>query len=57
MQIIRRISPSSKVWLVSDKVTKHFEQFNSDFKQMCKAFEMLKVVDGFARLLLEYAVG
>ena len=56
MQIIRRISPASKVWLVSDKVTKHFEQFNSNFDQMCKAFEMLKVVAGFARLLLEDAV-
>ena len=57
MQIIRRISPASKVWLVSDEVTKHFEQFNSNFDQMCKAFEMLKVFDGFARLLLEDAVG
>ena len=42
-----------KVWLVSDKVTEHFEQFNSSFDQTCKAFKMLKVFDGFDRLLLK----
>ena len=46
-----------KVWLVSDEVTEHFEQFNSDFDQTCKAFKMLKVFDGFDMLLAEDAVG